>query len=202
MYLNISLLKQVGGMFAYGLLFAALYHADVAVMLSQWHKNDYGFCVFVPFVSAYLFWERKSALQIPSHPSWLGLNWLALGLLQYLLGQLGGEYYSVYLSSWLIFFGLLWLHFGWAKLRMLIFPVSFLLAMFPFPNAVNFSLSLHLKLISSKFGVMLMHLIGISVFRSGNIIDLGFTRLEVVEACSGLRYLFPHDHSCHFDCIA
>ncbi|MCB1902774.1 MAG: archaeosortase/exosortase family protein, partial [Gammaproteobacteria bacterium] len=34
-------------------------------------------------------------------------------------------------------------------------------------------------------------LFGISVFLEGNVIDLGEYKLQVVEACSGLRYLFP-----------
>ena len=32
---------------------------------------------------------------------------------------------------------------------------------------------------------------GISVYLEGNVIDLGSYKLQVVEACSGLRYLFP-----------
>ena len=32
---------------------------------------------------------------------------------------------------------------------------------------------------------------GVPVFLDGNIIDLGVYKLQVAEACSGLRYLFP-----------
>jgi exosortase len=63
--------------------------------------------------------------------------------------------------------------------------------MFPPPNLVASNLSLQLKLLSSKIGVVLMQLMGMSAYREGNVIDLGFTRLQVVDACSGLRYLFP-----------
>jgi exosortase D (VPLPA-CTERM-specific) len=36
-----------------------------------------------------------------------------------------------------------------------------------------------------------MRLFDVSVFLEGNVIDLGVYQLQVVEACSGLRYLFP-----------
>jgi exosortase D (VPLPA-CTERM-specific) len=36
-----------------------------------------------------------------------------------------------------------------------------------------------------------MRLFGISVFVEGNVIDLGGYKLQVAEACDGLRYLFP-----------
>jgi len=32
---------------------------------------------------------------------------------------------------------------------------------------------------------------GISVYLEGNVIDLGTYKLQVVEACDGLRYMFP-----------
>ncbi|MCP4042652.1 MAG: EpsI family protein, partial [Gammaproteobacteria bacterium] len=52
-------------------------------------------------------------------------------------------------------------------------------------------LSNALQLISSELGVMVIRLFGISVFLEGNVIDLGVYKLQVVEACNGLRYLFP-----------
>ncbi len=36
-----------------------------------------------------------------------------------------------------------------------------------------------------------IRLFGISVFVEGNVIDLGGYKLQVAEACDGLRYLFP-----------
>jgi exosortase D (VPLPA-CTERM-specific) len=36
-----------------------------------------------------------------------------------------------------------------------------------------------------------MRLFGVSVFLEGNVIDLGTYKLQVADACSGLRYLFP-----------
>jgi exosortase D (VPLPA-CTERM-specific) len=52
-------------------------------------------------------------------------------------------------------------------------------------------LSNSLQLISSQMGVWLIRLFDISVYLEGNVIDLGSYKLQVVEACSGLRYLFP-----------
>jgi exosortase D (VPLPA-CTERM-specific) len=46
-------------------------------------------------------------------------------------------------------------------------------------------------LISSQLGVLVIRAFGISVFVEGNVIDLGGYRLQVAEACDGLRYLFP-----------
>ncbi|MCP4934225.1 MAG: VPLPA-CTERM-specific exosortase XrtD, partial [bacterium] len=53
------------------------------------------------------------------------------------------------------------------------------------------NLSASLQLISSELGVFVIRAFGISVFLEGNVIDLGDYKLQVVEACSGLRYLFP-----------
>ena len=63
--------------------------------------------------------------------------------------------------------------------------------MFPPPNFIYFNLSLKLKLISSRLGVWVLQSLGKTAYREGNIIDLGFTQLQVVDACNGLRYLFP-----------
>jgi exosortase D (VPLPA-CTERM-specific) len=81
------------------------------------------------------------------------------------------------------------MYLGWEKLKTLIFPFIFILTMFPLPLFFNNRLMVQLRLISSKLGTTMIQLFGLPVTRQGNIIDLGFVKLQVVEACSGLNSL-------------
>lgn len=88
-------------------------------------------------------------------------------------------------------FGLALVLVGWRGLRVAGPSLAYLLFMVPLPALLYLGLSAKLQLISSALGVAFVRMLGISVFLEGNIIDLGSYRLQVVEACSGLRYLFP-----------
>ncbi len=174
------------------LLFTGLYYSNFGYLLHEWKKEDFNYCILIPFIVLYLIWDRrKEVASVPSRPSWAGLSAVISGLIFFWLGELGGEYYTLFLSSWLLLVGLCWSVMGWQKLKVIWFPLVFSLAMFPFPNFINTKLLLMLKLISSEIGVRLMQLMGMSAFREGNIIDIGVTQLQVVDACSGLRYVFP-----------
>ena len=76
-------------------------------------------------------------------------------------------------------------------LKAAFFPIFFLLFAIPLPDVVDTMTSLQLQLISSKLGALFISLFGIPVYLDGNIIDLGNYKVQVVEACSGLRYLYP-----------
>jgi exosortase D (VPLPA-CTERM-specific) len=175
------------------ILLAALYHgAFYWLVTMDWIREDYSSSGLIPLVAAYLVYERRSVLgRTPWAPSWMGLFPLGLGVALYWLGELSGEYFSLYLSCWLVLVGLIWGWMGTRRLKVLGFPLFFLLAMFPLPNYLNNMVTLKLKLISSWLGVWLMRLYGLAAFREGNVIDLGFAKLQVVDACSGLRYFIP-----------
>ena len=87
--------------------------------------------------------------------------------------------------------GLTWAALGRRALGALAAPIGFLFFMIPLPLAAYVSLSETMQLLSSKLGVLLMTGIGVIVTRDGNVIELANGRLEVAEACNGLRYLFP-----------
>jgi exosortase D (VPLPA-CTERM-specific) len=80
---------------------------------------------------------------------------------------------------------------GVKPFRLLAVPLLVLLFMIPLPQFLLANLSTKLQLLSSQLGVWFIRLFGISVFVEGNVIDLGGYKLQVAEACDGLRYLFP-----------
>ena len=81
--------------------------------------------------------------------------------------------------------------FGWDRGRHHQLPVLHLIFMLPLPQFLYWKLTIFLQGISSVIGVWIVDMVGIPVFLDGNIIDLGVYKLQVAEACSGLRYLFP-----------
>lgn len=173
-------------------LFMLLFYPAYRVLWSSWQREDNNYCYFVPLIVLYLLWEKRAALQsVPAVSSWAGFAPFLFGIACYWLGELGGEFYTIYLGSWFVLTGFVWICLGWHKLKIAAFPLLFLITMFPFPRFINNNLTLQLKLLSSKMGVAMMHWYGLAAYREGNVIDLGFTRLQVVDACSGLRYFFP-----------
>lgn len=176
----------------YALMIGLVYFSALSVLVRQWNNDDFSYCYLVPFFVLFLVWEKRKRLAvIPSSPSWKGIIFFTVGIFLYWLGELGAEYFTLYMSFWCVIVGIVWLHLGWRKVRTIWFALVMILAMFPPPNIVCVQLSLGLRLISSQLGVWMLHLWGVSAFREGNIIDLGFTQLQVVDACSGLRYLVP-----------
>ena len=74
-------------------------------------------------------------------------------------------------------------------LRVLAFPIFLLFFMIPLPDFVLRQLTLPLQLLSSRLATDILHATGVAAVQQGNVIDLGVRQLQVVAACSGLRYI-------------
>ncbi|MCM2285981.1 MAG: VPLPA-CTERM-specific exosortase XrtD [Desulfobacula sp.] len=177
----------------YAVLLGGTYFSTFTWLVNKdWARDDYSYGILIPFIVLYLLWEKKNdLLSVPARTSWKGYVLLVPGLMLFWLGELAGEFFMLYFSFWLIVFSLCWINMGLDRVKTILFPLLFSLTMFPLPNFINAKITLQLKLLSSKIGVLMMRAYGMSAFREGNVIDLGFTQLQVVDACSGLRYLFP-----------
>jgi len=162
-------------------------------MVRHWlDKEEYSHGILIPFVALYLFYQKKNELvNIGLIGSWAGLILVFAGCVFFIIGELSTLYTIVQYAFLITLAGLILSFVGRGGFKKIWAPILILLFMIPLPNFIYFNLSSELQLISSQLGVMVIRLFGISVFLEGNVIDLGNYKLQVVEACSGLRYLFP-----------
>lgn len=161
-------------------------------MVGQWAREEYSHGYLIPAVALFLVWQNAERLLATDwRGAWAGTAAVLVGLLLFPLGELSALYTIVQYAFLLSLGGLCLALVGWAGIRYLWVPLIYLLFMIPLPNFIYFNLSSELQLISSQIGVAIIRLFGISVYLEGNVIDLGTYKLQVVEACSGLRYLFP-----------
>jgi exosortase D (VPLPA-CTERM-specific) len=175
------------------LLMVTAYADSLAYLIQQWMEDDnYSHGFFIPVIVGLLIWWRsKQAAAAGIAPSWWGVAVVLVGVGLFVVGELATLYVVLHLSFWVVLVGLVVAVIGTRASRELAFPLGYLLMMFPLPQMLQQNLSASLQLVSSAFGVGCLQLIGVTAFREGNVIDLGPIQLQVVEACSGLRYLFP-----------
>ena len=154
------------------------------------HDDNYSHGFLIVPIAAYLVWERRAELIAarPS-PSALGLVVVAISLTMLVAGQLGAELFTTRVSLIGVLAGSVLFLYGWEHLRVVWFPLAFLLLMIPIPAIVFNQIAFPLQLLASRFGETVLRLFDVPVLREGNVITLANTQLEVAEACSGIRSL-------------
>lgn len=177
---------------ACGLLIAA-YQDSLRFLLSTWLKDDnYSHGVLVPFISAYLIWiARQHLVATPITGTGWGLLVMGAATGLYVLGELTTIYALLHVSFVLQLIGVFLCLQGTARAAIAAFPLGYLFSALPLPSFLYQAITGHLQLWSSSLGILFLQLVGVTAFQEGNVIDLGSVQLQVVEACSGLRYLFP-----------
>ena len=175
------------------MLLLPTFWGGIADLTGRWDsQEEYSHGYLIPLVSAYLIWQRKDLLQtLEFRPSWVPVGLVLLGLAVSVLGEISALYILIHFSLILMILAMAWSMMGWNAFKYVLIPLGLLVFAIPLPYFLEASLTADLQLISSKLGVAFIRLFGIPVFAEGNVIDLGGYQLQVVEACSGLRYLYP-----------
>lgn len=169
------------------------YLGAIGALIHIWDsREEYSFGYLIPAIALFLIWQRKDLLErVEFESSWIGLMVVLAGLLLFVIGELSTLQLIVQYSLVVVLLGLALALMGWRAFKIVAIPITFLFFMIPLPQFLLQELSAKLQLLSSQIGVAVIRLFDISVHLEGNVIDLGGYSLQVVEACSGLRYLFP-----------
>lgn len=174
-------------------------YATVLAKLANdwWYDENYSHGLLIPFIIGYILWVQRDKLaRVPVRSSMLwGGTAVVCALFGLWAGVAGAELYTQRLSLILILAGIIVYFWGFKLLQWLLVPLGLLFLALPIPAIIFNKIAFPLQLFASRCAVWSMSLLGIPVLRQGNIIELKplnsfeTKKLEVVEACSGIRSL-------------
>lgn len=181
-------------------LLGCLWLIDINQLRLDWSTNpQYSYGWLVPFLTAYLVWNRwpsRPRVAAPAHPAWGACGAILLAFLflpTHLVGEATPEWAVVRWALTLEVVGLTLLaiyHTGGAALmRHFAWPVCFFLVAVAWPVSLETELTQSLMRQLAKLTAELLSWAGHPALAEGNLIHLGTGVLGVDEACSGVRSL-------------
>lgn len=174
-------------------------YATVLVKLGHdwWTDENYSHGLLIPFIIGYIVWsQRERFSRAAQRPAMImGLTAIVAAMVALWAGTAGAELFMqrislvLMLAATALYFG------GFGLVRLLAVPLFLLLLAIPIPAIIFNKIAFPLQLFASRCAVWAMMVFDIPVLRQGNVIELmprgaiETKKLEVVEACSGIRSL-------------
>lgn len=157
-----------------------------------WQTDEQAHGPIVLAVALWLMWQKRSRLAavLPQPRPVAGWTLLVFGLACYVLGR-SQDILLFEVSSLIpVLAGVLLLYLGGAAVRLLWFPLFFLIFMVPIPEAILDALTSPLKQAVSFLAERLLYAAGYPVGRTGVMLTVGQYQLLVADACSGLNSMY------------
>jgi exosortase len=156
-----------------------------------WNDPNNSHGILIPPLAIYFAWrKRRRFAAVAAQPAtFLGFTVVVGSLLVYFVGRLGAEFFLTRISLLGLIAGMILCFLGWKSLRVMAFPLVFLLLAIPIPAIIFNTVSIPLQSLASDMSAGTLTFCDIPVLQEGNVLQLANTSLGVAEACSGLRSL-------------
>lgn len=170
-------------------VFCWSYWPVLGELVKAWDKEpDYSHGYLVAPIAGYFLWRRRESFPGWDSPfAWGGAVLLGLSAAVRVAGSL---WYIDSVQAWSIPLwaaGACLLLGGWRLLRWSLPAVAFLLFMIPIPFRAERLLSHPLQGVATRLSCWMLQILGQPAISEGNVVVINDVRLNVVEACSGLR---------------
>ena len=162
-------------------IFRSLFHAWAS-------KSDNSYCMLVPLISLFFIWNKREQVKtIPITKNNIGLFIMLVSMVLYIISYVGD---LAFISRLMIIFsliGLLTYTLGEKIVKILAFPLFFLLFIVPVPDSILNLVAFPLQLLATNISYSIISALSIPVHQEGNILYFAQAHIEIVEACSGIR---------------
>ncbi|MEO8440064.1 MAG: exosortase/archaeosortase family protein, partial [Spartobacteria bacterium] len=182
------------------LAFLLLWLEVIFQLQSEWSLNpQYGYGWTVPFLAAWLFYQRwigRPAPQAARAPG-LTISCAVLAALVFLPARLVAVAnpdwrllsWTIALLAVVLSLGALYLAGGVPWLRHFAFPVLFFLVAVPWPAQLEQLVVQSLMRADAAITIQILNFIGTLAVRHGNVIELSTGQVGIDDACTGVRSL-------------
>jgi exosortase D (VPLPA-CTERM-specific) len=163
---------------------------SIEPLLFVWGQQEYSHAWFILPLAALVFIQRFRTVRFGGSTA-PGILAALVAVFIMVFAWATGSYTANIYGAIVGIIGFVWSSVGTRAMKTLAAPLIYLFFMVPLPVAIYISTSAEMQLMSSKLGMAFISLFQVPASLDGNVIILATARLEVAEACNGLRYLFP-----------
>jgi exosortase B len=157
-----------------------------------WQTEQEGHGPLIIAASVWLIWQSRGRLKAATIDPAPVIGWATLlfGLLMMFLARTQGVLTFEALSAIPVIIGCVLLLAGWPILRILAFPIGFLLFAVPVPDWAVDAATVPLKVFVSDLVTRILYAAGYPVAQNGVMIMIGAYQVLVKDACSGMNSIF------------
>ena len=158
-----------------------------------WSKDEQGHGPLVLIIVLFLFWQKRAlfleADTTKANPV-LGAGLLVLSLLIYLFAKWQYILVAEVSIQILIVISVILLTVGYPVLKRFWFPILFMIFIVPLPSSIVDAITLPMKIAVSNVAESILYYFDYPIARNGVILQIGYYKLLVADACAGLHTVF------------
>ena len=184
------------GLFWPVVLFASIVVAYIPTFITlaqgPWQTEQEGHGPLIIAAALWLVWQSRDKLRsAPLSPSPIA-GWLVLlgGLAVLIVSRNQDIWFTEVASEIPVLAGCILLLAGWNALRILAFPIGFLIFSAPAPGWMVDGATVPLKVLISDLVTNGLYALGYPIAQNGVVIQIGPYQLLVQDACSGMNSIF------------
>ncbi len=172
-------------------LFAMYLPTYYGLATNLWVSEEQAYGPLILILVVYLFWiKRQEFWQITQKSNSIsGWTLFIIGLLLYMVGRSQDIIVFDVGSQVFVFAGLILLTRGFDALKLLGFPLFFILFMIPLPGFLLDALTLPMKIAVSTVAEHVLYWFDYPIARTGVVLQIGQYQLLVADACAGMHTL-------------